>query len=201
MNLSLFWLFALGPTQTVDLANKVKDSPTASRSHSLYANDCSRNGEDYGSLPGGFRWNQRRPLAVGYAVEAAPRGATTLNGCVKAVCTPRARVYGTFYKRKTRSGHQAERGGENPLAEVHGRVVAAGIFARRLKLLNFLPSFTANIAPARKKSCRGPLGCSDAHAPRTAAGSRMGSRTRANAKADQSLTCSCPGEDIPPSIY
>ena len=28
--------------------------------------------------------------------------------------------------------------------------VEASIFARRLKLLNFLPSFTANFAPARK---------------------------------------------------
>ena len=35
----------------------------------------------------------------------------------------------------------------------------ASIFARRLKLLNFLPSFTANFAPARKKKvAEGRLG-------------------------------------------
>jgi len=37
--------------------------------------------------------------------------------------------------------------------------VEASIFARRLKLLNYLPSFTANFAPARKKKvAEGRLG-------------------------------------------
>ena len=92
--------------------------------------------------------------SVGY--ERLPRGATTLNGCVKAVCTP-SRVYGTFYKVNffTRSGTAG--GVERALKETCR--VEASIFARRLKLLNFLPSFTANIAPARKKKvAEGRLG-------------------------------------------
>ena len=82
---------------------------------------------------------------MGY--ERLPRGATTLNGCVKVVCTP-SRVYGTFYKVKffTRSGTAG--GVERALKETCR--VEASIFARRLKLLNLLPSFTANFAPARK---------------------------------------------------
>ena len=91
---------------------------------------------------------------MGY--ERLPRGATTLNGCVKAVCTP-SRVYGTFYKVKffTRSGTAG--GVERALKETCR--VEASIFARRLKLLNFLPSFTVNFAPARKKKvAEGRLG-------------------------------------------
>ena len=58
--------------------------------------------------------------------------------------------------------------------------VEASIFARRLKLLNFLPSFTANFAPARKKKLpRAAWVLGRPHAPCTAAGSRMGSRTDA----------------------
>ena len=43
--------------------------------------------------------------------------------------------------------------------EGHAIGTEASIFARRLKLLNFLPSFTANFAPARKKKvAEGRLG-------------------------------------------
>ena len=152
MDLSLNWLFALAPTQAADLANLVKDPPTASRTHSFPTR--SRMGalrltsRRFSLEPKDRRWS------VGY--ERLPRGATTLNGCVKAVCTP-SRVYGTFYKVNffTRSGTAG--GVERALKETCR--VEASIFARRLKLLNFLPSFTANFAPARKKKvAEGRLG-------------------------------------------
>ena len=61
--------------------------------------------------------------------------------------------------------------------EGHAIGTEASIFARRLKLLNFLPSFTVNFAPAQKKSCRGPLGCSDAHTLPAAAWAPRGRQT------------------------
>ena len=132
-------------------------------------------------FPAVFAGTKDERWSVGY--ERLPRGATTLNGCVKAVCTP-SRVYGTFYKVKffTRSGTAG--GVERALKETYR--VEASIFARRLKLLNFLPSFTANIAPARKKkSCRGPLGCSDAHTHRALPPEAAWAAARTpNAKAD-----------------
>ena len=61
--------------------------------------------------------------------------------------------------------------------EGHAIGTEASIFARRLKLLNFLPSFTVNFAPAQKKSWRGPLGCSDAHTLPAAAWAPRGRQT------------------------
>ena len=132
---------------------------------------------------------------MGY--ERLPRGATTLNGCVKAVCTP-SRVYGTFYKVKffTRSGTAG--GVERALKETCR--VEASIFALRLKLLNFLPSFTANFAPARKKNLlRAAWVLGRPHAPRTAAGSRMGSRT--DAKRQSGLKSNLLAAWVTPPVY
>ena len=112
------------------------------------------NGGTTAHFPAVFAGTKDGRWSVGY--ERLPRGATTLNGCVKAVCTP-SRVYGTFYKVNffTRSGTAG--GVERALKETCR--VEASIFARRLKLLNFLPSFTANFAPARKKKvAEGRLG-------------------------------------------
>ena len=112
------------------------------------------NGGNTAHFPAVFAGTKDGRWSVGY--ERLPRGATTLNGCVKVVCTP-SRVDGTFYKVKffTRSGTAG--GVERALKETYR--VEASIFARRLKLLNFLPSFTANIAPARKKKvAEGRLG-------------------------------------------
>ncbi len=155
MNLSLFWLFALAPTQTADLANKVKDSPGIA--HPFVSNTVA-NGGTTAHFPAVFAGTKDGRWSVGY--ERLPRGATTLNGCVKAVCTP-SRVYGTFYKVKffTRSGTAG--GVERALKETCR--VEASIFARRLKLLNFLPSFTANIAPARRLGARTPTRTAHCH--------------------------------------
>ena len=103
---------------------------------------------------------------MGY--ERLPRGATTLNGCVKAVCTP-SRVYGTFYKVKffTRSGTAG--GVERALKETCR--VEASIFAHRSRPILRLR--------AKKKLLRAAWVLGRPHAPRTAAGSRMGSRTDA----------------------
>ena len=77
----------------------------------------------------GGRWS------VGY--ERLPRGATTLNGCVKAICTPSPR-YSTFFKFIffTRLGALKREDG----ALKGSSRVGASIFAHRLKLLNVLPS-------------------------------------------------------------
>ena len=187
MNRGCYWRFALAVPQTADLVNNVRDSPTASRTIRF---QHGRERGHYGSLPGGGAWS------VGY--ERLPRGATTLNGCVKAVCTP-SRVYGTFYKVKffTRSGTAG--GVERALKETCR--VEASIFARRLKLLNFLPSFTANFAPARKKKvAEGRLGARTptrtAHCRRQPHGQPHGRQTLNRTIL---LPTKSPGD--PPSIY
>ena len=115
------------------------------RHRAPFVSNTVANGGTTAHFPAVFAGTKDGRWSVGY--ERLPRGATTLNGCVKAVCTP-SRVYGTFYKVKffTRSGTAG--GVERALKETCR--VEASIFARRLKLLNFLPSFTANFAPARK---------------------------------------------------
>ena len=76
----------------------------------------------------------------------------------------------------------------------------ASIFALRLKLLNFLPSFTANFAPARKKNLlRAAWVLGRPHAPRTAAGSRMGSRT--DAKRQSGLKSNLLAARVTPPVY
>ena len=152
MNLSLFWLFALGPTQTVDLANKVKDSPTASRTHSFPTR--SRTGalrltsRRFSLEPktGAGRWGMRGCLA------ARRRSTAALRLCAHHRAYMVLFIKYNFFTRPWTAG-----GVERALKETCR--VEASIFARRLKLLNFLPSFTANIAPARKKKvAEGRLG-------------------------------------------
>ena len=112
--------------------------------------------------------------------ERLPRGATTLNGCVKAICTPSPR-YSTFFKLIffTRLGALKREDG----ALKGSPRVGASIFAHRLKLLNVLPSFSANFAPARKrKAAEGRLGARTPTRTRTSAAMGMGSRTAAKSK-------------------
>ena len=59
VNRGCYWRFALAVPQTTDLVNNVRDSPAASRTIRF---QHSRERGHYGSLPGGFRWNQRRAL-------------------------------------------------------------------------------------------------------------------------------------------
>ena len=92
MNPQHYWRFALGPTQTADLVNNVEDSPKGI-AHPFVSNTVANWGTT-AHFPAVFAGTKDERWSVGY--ERLPHGATTLNGCVKAVCTP-SRVYGTFY--------------------------------------------------------------------------------------------------------
>ena len=124
-------------------------------------------------FPAVFAGTKDGRRSVGY--ERLPRGATTLNGCVKAICTPSPR-YSVFFKFIffTRLGALKR---EDRALKGSPRV-GASIFAHRLKLLNVLPSFSANFAPARKrKAAEGRVG---AHTPtRTAHCRREAARAAA----------------------
>ena len=113
-------------------------------------------------FPAVFAGTKDGRWSVGY--ERLPRGATTLNGCVKAVCTP-SRVYGTFYKVNffTRSGTAG--GVERALKETC-RVEAFDFRAATKIAKLFAVVHSQFCACAQKKSCRGPLGCSDVHTHR-----------------------------------
>ena len=179
-----YWRFALGPTQTDDLVNNVEDPLTASRTHSFPTR--SRMGalrltsRRFSLEPKDRRWS------VGY--ERLPRGATTLNGCVKAVCTP-SRVYGTFYKvyffypfrDRGRGGESTERDVSRGGFDFRAATKIAKLFA---------VVHSQFCACAQKKSCRGPLGCSDVHTHRALPPeAAWAAAWTPNAKSDQSLTC------------
>ena len=143
MNPQHYWRFALGPTQTADLVNNVEDSPKASRTHSFPTR----------SRTGALRLTSRR-----FSLEPkTSAGRWGMRGCLAArrrstaalrLCAHHRAYMVLFIKYIffTRSGTAG--GVERALKETCR--VEASIFARRLKLLNLLPSFTANFAPARK---------------------------------------------------
>ena len=155
-----YWRFAFALPQMADLVNNVRHSQTASRTHSFPTR--SRMGalrltsRRFSLEPKDRRWS------VGY--ERLPRGATTLNGCVKVVCTP-SRVYGTFYKvyffypfrDRGRGGESTERDVSRGGFDFRAATKIAKLFA---------VVHSQFCACAQKKSCRGPLGCSDAHTHR-----------------------------------
>ena len=113
-------------------------------------------------FPAVFAGTKDRRWSVGY--ERLPRGATTLNGCVKVVCTP-SRVYGTFYKvyffypfrDRGRGGESTERDVSRGSFDFRAATKIAKLFA---------VVHSQYCACAQEKSCRGPLGCSDAHTHR-----------------------------------
>ena len=143
-----------------------------------FVSEHGRERGHYGSFPAVFAGTKDGRRSVGY--ERLPRGATTLNGCVKAICTPSPR-YSTFFKFIffTRLGALKR---EDRALKGSPRV-GASIFAHRLKLLNVLPSFSANFAPARKrKAAEGRLGARTPTRTRTSAAMGVGSRTAPKTK-------------------
>ena len=124
MNGGPFWRFALGPTQTDDLVNKVRHSPTASRTHSFPTR--SRTGalrltsRRFSLEPktGAGRWGMRGCLA------ARRRSTAALRLCAHHRAYMVLFIKYNFF---TRSG--AAGGVERPLKEMFR--VDASIFAGR----------------------------------------------------------------------
>ena len=152
MNPQHYWRFALGPTQTADLVNNVEDSPKASRTHSFPTR----------SRMGAPRLTSRR-----FSLEPkTSAGRWGMRGCLAArrrstaalrLCAHRGAYMVLFMKYNFLPVSGTAGGVKRALKETCR--VEASIFARRLKLLNYLPSFTANFAPARKKKvAEGRLG-------------------------------------------
>ena len=132
--------------------NNVEDPLTASRTHSFPTR--SRMGalrltsRRFSLEPktGAGRWGMRGCLA------ARRRSTAALRLCAHHRAYMVLFIKYIFFTRSGTAG-----GVERALKETCR--VEASIFARRLKLLNFLPSFTANFAPARKKKvAEGRLG-------------------------------------------
>ena len=178
--------FAFAPTNTVDLVNNIENPLTASRTHSFPTR----------SRTGALRLTSRR-----FSLEPkTSAGRWGMRGCLAArrrstaalrLCAHHRAYMVLFIKYIffTRSGTAG--GVERALKETCR--VEASIFARRLKLLNVWPRTTVVLgqfcACAQKKSCRGPLGCSDAHTHRALPPEAAWAAARTpNAKADQSLT-------------